>query len=147
MEDYELHKQLYKGKASLLYRATCRLSGTLVALKLYRKARLSELNWYQVSCPHPKEIVTMTRSIYVKRTLLRRSLLQRCSPSRLSLTVARDVQVQREIRIHSQLQHEHIIAFYAAFEDSEHVYLALEYAAGAYPAPSLGPETAFQSLP
>ena len=48
IEDYELHKQLYKGKASLLYKATCRLSGIPVALKLYRKARLSELNWYQV---------------------------------------------------------------------------------------------------
>ena len=43
------------------------------------------------------------------------------------------VQVQREIRIHSQLQHEHIIALYAAFEDAEHVYLALEYANGANP--------------
>lgn len=41
------------------------------------------------------------------------------------------VQVQREIRIHGQLQHEHIIALYAAFEDAEHVYLALEYANGA----------------
>ena len=50
---------------------------------------------------------------------------------KVSLAVAWDVQVQREIRIHSQLQHEHIIAFYAAFEDNEHVYLALEYAAGA----------------
>ena len=40
------------------------------------------------------------------------------------------LQVQGEIRIHSQLQHSHIVAFYAAFEDSEHVYLALEYAAG-----------------
>lgn len=40
-------------------------------------------------------------------------------------------QVQREIRIHGQLQHEHIIQLYAAFEDAEHVYLALEYASGA----------------
>ena len=70
MEDYELHKQLYKGKASLLYRATCRLSGTLVALKLYRKARLSELNWYQVSCPHSKDIFSMTHFIHVKHALL-----------------------------------------------------------------------------
>ena len=45
-------------------------------------------------------------------------------------------QVQREIRIHSQLQHENIIALYGAFEDSEHVYLALEYASGAPFAPS-----------
>lgn len=84
MEDYELHKQLYKGKASLLYRATCRLSGTLVALKLYRKARLSELNWYQVSCPHPKDIFSMTHFIHVKHALLQRSLLQGCSSYQVS---------------------------------------------------------------
>lgn len=39
--------------------------------------------------------------------------------------------MQREIRIHGQLQHEHIIQLYGAFEDAEHVYLALEYAGGA----------------
>jgi serine/threonine protein kinase len=57
LEDYDLHRQLYKGKASLLYSATCRASGTRVALKLYRKARLSELNWYQVArevCLHSR---------------------------------------------------------------------------------------------
>ena len=48
VEDFELHKQLYKGKASLLFRASCRVSGLAVALKLYRKARLSALNWFQV---------------------------------------------------------------------------------------------------
>ena len=48
MEDFELQKQLYKGKASLLYKAVCKVSGIFVALKLYRKARLSQLNWYQV---------------------------------------------------------------------------------------------------
>lgn len=52
LEDFELHKQLYKGKASLLYKATCRVSGLPVALKLYRKLRLSALNWYQV-CGQP----------------------------------------------------------------------------------------------
>ena len=54
VEDFELHRQVYKGKASLLYRATCRMSGQPVALKLYRKARLSTLNWFQVrlhACP------------------------------------------------------------------------------------------------
>ena len=51
MEDYELHKQLYKGKASLLFKAICKRSGMFVALKLYRKARLSQLNWYQVGLP------------------------------------------------------------------------------------------------
>lgn len=38
--------------------------------------------------------------------------------------------MQREIRIHSQLQHKNIVQLYAAFEDSDHVYLALEYANG-----------------
>ncbi|BDA48789.1 probable Aurora kinase A at N-terminal half [Coccomyxa sp. Obi] len=85
LEDFELQKQLYKGKASLLYKAICRLSGLPVALKLYRKQRLSALNWYQV---------------------------------------------QREIRIHSQLQHDNIVQMYAAFEDSDHVYLALQFAPG-----------------
>ena len=48
MEDYELSKQLYKGKASLLFAATCQRSRMPVALKLYRKSKLSDLNWYQV---------------------------------------------------------------------------------------------------
>ena len=48
VEDFHLHKQLYKGKASLLYSATCRLSNILIALKLYRKEKLSNLNWFQV---------------------------------------------------------------------------------------------------
>ena len=48
VEDFLLHKQLYKGKASLLYSATCRFSKIPIALKLYRKAKLSTLNWYQV---------------------------------------------------------------------------------------------------
>lgn len=78
LADYELHKQLYKGKASLLYSATCKASGARVALKLYRKARLSELNWWQVT---------------------------------------------REVRLHARLAHPHIIALYAAFEDSDAVYL------------------------
>lgn len=48
VDDYDLVKQLYRGKASLLYRATCRHSNQPVALKLYRKHKLSTLNWYQV---------------------------------------------------------------------------------------------------
>jgi aurora kinase len=48
LDDYDLEKQLYRGKASLLYSATCRHSGQRVVLKLYRKHKLSELNWYQV---------------------------------------------------------------------------------------------------
>ncbi len=49
IEDFDLHKRLYQGKASLLYSATCKTSKLPVAVKVYRKARLSELNWYQVS--------------------------------------------------------------------------------------------------
>ncbi|KAK9839488.1 hypothetical protein WJX81_005063 [Elliptochloris bilobata] len=85
LEDFELRNQLYKGKASLLYSAVCRQSLLPLVLKLYRKSRLSELNWYQV---------------------------------------------EREIKIHSQLFHQNVIALYAAFEDADHVYLAQEYAAG-----------------
>lgn len=50
VEDFDLHKRLYQGKASLLYSATCKKSLLPVAVKVYRKARLSELNWYQVGC-------------------------------------------------------------------------------------------------
>lgn len=53
VEDYELSKQLYKGKASLLFAATCQRSRMPVALKLYRKSKLSDLNWYQASRPAP----------------------------------------------------------------------------------------------
>ncbi len=116
MEDFELQKQLYKGKASLLYKAVCKVSGMFVALKLYRKARLSQLNWYQVRLPRTFPAIFMQRSHRRSRSMLKHPW--------------GGLQVQREIRIHSQLQHEHIVAFYAAFEDSEHVYLALEYAAG-----------------
>ncbi|KAG2490371.1 hypothetical protein HYH03_011173 [Edaphochlamys debaryana] len=48
VEQFELHKELYRGKTSLLYMATDRQSGTQVALKLYRKRKLSILNRYQV---------------------------------------------------------------------------------------------------
>ena len=48
VEDFELHRRLYQGKASALYSATCKRAKLPVAVKVYRKARLSELNWYQV---------------------------------------------------------------------------------------------------
>lgn len=44
VDDFELHKELYRGKTSLLYSATDRRSGIPVALKLYRKRKLSVLN-------------------------------------------------------------------------------------------------------
>ena len=40
------------------------------------------------------------------------------------------LQVEREIRLHSCLQHDSIISLYAAFEDDQHVYLAQEFASG-----------------
>jgi serine/threonine protein kinase len=39
-------------------------------------------------------------------------------------------QVEREIRIHIQLDHVNIIKLYAAFEDEKNVYMVQEYAAG-----------------
>ena len=44
LEDFDLHKELYRGKSSLLYMATDKKSGQQVALKLYRKRKLSTLN-------------------------------------------------------------------------------------------------------
>jgi serine/threonine protein kinase len=43
------------------------------------------------------------------------------------------VQVEREIRIHSRLQHANIVQLYASFEDNKYVYLVQEYAAGELP--------------
>ncbi len=40
------------------------------------------------------------------------------------------MQVEREIQIHSQLDHENVVKLFAAFEDAENVYLAQEFAAG-----------------
>ena len=40
------------------------------------------------------------------------------------------LQVEREIRIHSQLRHKYVVRLYAAFEDSENIYLAQEFASG-----------------
>ncbi|GAX79937.1 hypothetical protein CEUSTIGMA_g7377.t1 [Chlamydomonas eustigma] len=39
-------------------------------------------------------------------------------------------QVEREISIHSSMNHPHIVDFYAAFEDAGFIYLVLEYAEG-----------------
>jgi serine/threonine protein kinase len=37
-------------------------------------------------------------------------------------------QVEREIRIHIQLDHVNIIKLFAAFEDEKHVYMVQEFA-------------------
>ena len=39
-------------------------------------------------------------------------------------------QVAREVAIHAQLGHPHVVALYAAFEDADKVYLLQEYAEG-----------------
>eukprot|EP00983_Pelagomonas_calceolata_P133495 1161969-Pelagomonas_calceolata.AAC.4 len=44
VEDFDLHKELYRGKTSLVYMATDKQSGIQVALKLYRKRKLSTMN-------------------------------------------------------------------------------------------------------
>lgn len=47
-DDYDVLQNLYSGKASELHAAQCKLSHMTVALKKYRKDKLSELNWHQV---------------------------------------------------------------------------------------------------
>ncbi len=44
--------------------------------------------------------------------------------------------MEREVRLHASLQHDHIIQLYGAFEDDRHVYLAQEFATG-NPGPQL----------
>ena len=39
-------------------------------------------------------------------------------------------QVAREVGLHARLEHRHVVALYAAFEDADKVYLLQEYAAG-----------------
>jgi serine/threonine protein kinase len=48
----------------------------------------------------------------------------------LYLSIYSGAQVAREIQIHKGLDHPHIVQLYAAFEDSKHVYLVQEFAAG-----------------
>lgn len=76
VEDFDLHKRLYQGKASLLYSATCKKSQIPVAVKVYRKARLSELNWYQVQNPEsPLSAVATAVAVgcYARQIQFRRS--------------------------------------------------------------------------
>ena len=47
MEQFDLHERVYVGKTSRLYAATDRQTGTPVALKLYRKAKLTVLGAFQ----------------------------------------------------------------------------------------------------
>lgn len=46
--DFELGRSVGSGKSSSVYRATCLLSGNVVAVKVYHKARLSLMNEMQI---------------------------------------------------------------------------------------------------
>lgn len=48
MDQFQLHKQVYEGRTSRLFFATDKQSGMPVALKLYRKRKLTALNRIQV---------------------------------------------------------------------------------------------------
>mmetsp|Transcript_31682 Transcript_31682/g.90025 ORF Transcript_31682/g.90025 Transcript_31682/m.90025 type:complete len:481 (+) Transcript_31682:108-1550(+) len=81
--DFIVQKRLYEGYSSTVSQALDKVSGNVVALKIYDKARLSELN---------------------------------------------RAQVEREIRIHIELQHMYIVQLYAAWEDERVFYLVQEFA-------------------
>ncbi|GAX74015.1 hypothetical protein CEUSTIGMA_g1465.t1 [Chlamydomonas eustigma] len=49
IDQFHLMKKIGSGYASTVYLASCRTSGLQVAIKLYHKNKLSELNYYQVS--------------------------------------------------------------------------------------------------
>lgn len=44
MDAFEVHKELYRGRSSAVFYASHSASNTPVALKLYKKQRLSTLN-------------------------------------------------------------------------------------------------------
>ncbi|KXZ42683.1 hypothetical protein GPECTOR_124g483 [Gonium pectorale] len=83
--DFDLRKLMYNGAISMVYHAVDKRSGITVALKLYKRIKLNEIERHQVA---------------------------------------------REIRLHSDLAHDSIIALYAAWKDRAYVYLALEWAPG-----------------
>ena len=70
IERFEIHERLYKGKNSRVYTGTDRKTGTPVAIKLYRKHKLTALHTQQVeresrlhaSVPHPPNIVKLYAS-------------------------------------------------------------------------------------
>ena len=45
-----------------------------------------------------------------------------------ALNKLNELQVQREVYIHSKLNHKYAVKLYAAFEDDENVYLVQQYA-------------------
>jgi len=68
---------------------------------------------------HP-ELVKVPTSLTHTSNSIPRGPLARCL----------SCQVEREIRIHSGLDHANIIQLYAAFEDDANVYMVQEYATG-----------------
>ncbi|KAL3131330.1 hypothetical protein ABBQ38_000618 [Trebouxia sp. C0009 RCD-2024] len=112
VEDFDLHKRLYQGKASLLYSATCKKSLLPVAVKDYAaSARRVYKHCFNV--------------VPAKRKWHHCSVCQDPADA-LELWT----QVEREIRIHCRLSHGNIIQLYAAFEDDSNVYMVQEYATG-----------------
>lgn len=49
IDQFHLVKKIGSGYASTVYLASCKISGNQVAVKLYHKNKLSELNFFQVS--------------------------------------------------------------------------------------------------
>lgn len=85
VSDFDLRALLYNGNISMVYHAVDKRSGITVALKLYKRYKLTLIERHQVA---------------------------------------------REIKLHSGLVHDSIIAMYAAWKDKSYVYLALEWAPG-----------------
>ncbi|CAG9467498.1 unnamed protein product [Pedinophyceae sp. YPF-701] len=81
LSQFTIGKELGAGFASVVYAATCRLTGHPCVLKVYKK------NVHEVL----------------------------------------EMQIGREISIHSSIKHPHAIDLYAAFEDEQNHYLILEY--------------------
>lgn len=50
MSDFDLRKLMYNGAISMVYHAVDKRSGITVALKLYKRIKLNEIERHQVSC-------------------------------------------------------------------------------------------------
>eukprot|EP00798_Chlamydomonas_sp_ICE-L_P019410 gene19410-26068_t len=85
LSDYQLMKKLHKGYASEVFQAECKITGEIVALKVY-------------------------------------SLKDQCDLQR--------VQLYREIRVHSRLQHHNVVQFYSSFLEDDIVVIVQEYCEG-----------------
>ena len=134
--DFVMVKEIGTGNASTVYYAFCKKTSSPLAIKTYKKRKLSPLNRRQVRAaaalhpPPPRGAATASHMAARRAT----RVLRRCcsiSTERAPCLRYAVVQVAREIEIHSQLvAHPHVIDLYAAFEDNDKVYLLQEYAAG-----------------